>query len=75
MPRKARLPQSPRHILVYDEDWEWLGALVGPNGLHRHMTVSQVIREIIHKKVAQMRQQMVDRADSARDMKDVQYAE
>jgi len=49
MTRKSPLPQARRHILVYDEDWEFLASLYGPGGLQPSMGISPAIRAIIHK--------------------------
>jgi len=54
MSRKARLPQSRRHIFVYDEDWEFLHQAYGPGTITR-LGVSGAIREIIHVKVVSMK--------------------
>lgn len=50
MSRKARLPQSRRHIFVYDEDWEWIVENYGP-GSESRIGISGAIREILHAKV------------------------
>ena len=50
MTRATTNPSSRRHILVYDEDWEWLEAqyhLQDSSG----MTPGVLIRELIHKHV------------------------
>jgi len=52
--RKARLPQSPRHILVFDEDWEYLESRFGINGI-KPLGVSNVIRALIHQRVVNWR--------------------
>ena len=63
MTRKAILPQSPHHILIYDEDWEYLLSRFGPGGL-RPVGVSQIIRAIIHQKIAALRAAEHDAADA-----------
>lgn len=51
MPRKAMLPQTRRHIFVYDEDWDWIVENYGP-GSETGLGISGAIRAIIHAKVA-----------------------
>lgn len=55
MSKKSRLPQSPRHILVYDEDWKFIHSLCGPNGARADIGVGNFIRELIHSKVSELR--------------------
>jgi hypothetical protein len=55
MSRKGKLPQSPHHLLIYDEDWDFLSELFGKNS-SRPIGVSYVIREIVHQKVLARRQ-------------------
>jgi hypothetical protein len=50
MSRKGKLPQSPHHLLIYDEDWDFLSELFGKNS-SRPVGVSYVIREIVHQTV------------------------
>lgn len=54
MSRRARLPQSRRHIFVFDEDWDFLLDAYGP-GTESRLGTSGAIREIIHAKVLVMR--------------------
>lgn len=54
MTRKASQPQSPRHILVFDEDWEFLEQQYGRNSVS-HMGVSPAIRAIIHAYVRRLK--------------------
>lgn len=49
MSRKAILPQSRHHILVFDEDWEFLERHFGNQSVSRIGT-SSAIRTIIHAK-------------------------
>lgn len=65
MSKRSLLPQSRRHIFVYDEDWEFLvavytastGAISGP---------SQAIREIIHSQVGKIRAKSEEAIDAHR---------
>lgn len=54
MPRKSLLPQSSHHVMIFDEDWEFLQQLYGPRGL-KPLGVSQVIQTIVHRKVNELR--------------------
>lgn len=54
MTRRARLPHSPHHISIYNEDWDFLMEMFGPNGLHP-MGVTEIIREAIHRQVGNYR--------------------
>jgi hypothetical protein len=53
--KKSRFPQTPRHILIYDEDWEYLETRFGPQGL-KPVGVSNVIRALIHQRVLGLRE-------------------
>jgi hypothetical protein len=50
MVRRAELPTSRRHVHLYDEDWEFLQQNYGPQS-GSQVSVSEVIRAIVHKKV------------------------
>ena len=54
MAKKALLPQSRRHILVYDEDWEFLEAEYGTDSASK-IGVSAAVRTIIHGYVVRLR--------------------
>ena len=47
MSRKADRPQRSRHILVYDEDWEFLHQMYG-QGSRGQIGVGPAIRQMIH---------------------------
>lgn len=64
MSRKARLPQSPHHVMIYDEDWEFLRATLGPGGLHKELGIGEFVRELVHRRVAELRQRMTNAVDS-----------
>jgi hypothetical protein len=59
MTRKALLPQRPRHILVYDEDWDFLRDAYGP-GSAKPVGISPAIRTIIHAFCQRLRQREAD---------------
>lgn len=53
---------SRRHIFVYDDDWEWIEAHVGPNSESK-MGVAAFIRETIAmqvKKLQARRDRIID---------------
>lgn len=64
MSKRAERPQSPRHILVFDEDWEFLEQTFGKTGV-RPIGVSVAIRKIIHQKVGEIRAELIRRVDAA----------
>lgn len=55
MTRKVELPSSPRHVLIYDEDWEYLETRFGPSGF-KPVGVSAVVRALIHAKITSWRE-------------------
>lgn len=63
MSKRAERPQSRRHILVFDEDWEYLDKLYGPQGLKR-IGVGPAIRQIIHAKVKALKAREIGMRDS-----------
>ena len=64
MSRKSRLPQSRHHILVYDEDWEWLEQHFGASS-SRPIGIGPAIREIIHKHLENIRDKFQQRLDTS----------
>ena len=64
MSKKARLPQSRRHILVYDEDWEWLDTHFGATS-PRPIGVGPSCREIIHKHVQDIKAKFQEALDTS----------
>lgn len=61
MSKKSVLPQSRRHIWVYDEDWEflshWNQSTRGPGN-------GATIREIIHNRVRAAKEKQVRALDN-----------
>lgn len=47
MSKRSLLPQSPHHVLIYDEDWEFLTQAYGKNGA-KPIGVSPAIRQMVH---------------------------
>lgn len=64
MSRQNSRPASRRHILVYDEDWEWLMEHFGPMS-GRPFGVGPSIREIVHKHVNGLRTRVQERIDGS----------
>ena len=54
MGKKSELPKSRHHILLYDEDWEFLETNYGPNS-RVSIGISAAITAIVHAKVMDMR--------------------
>jgi hypothetical protein len=46
MAKKSELPQSPHHLYVWDEDWEYLISRFGQGGVNP-VGVSDVIRRLV----------------------------
>ena len=54
MSRRSAIPQTRRHVHIFDEDWEFLNthySIHSPNPVG----VSQAIRTIVHAKVEEIR--------------------
>lgn len=47
MTRRAEKPQTPRHIPILDEDWEWLDKAYGPTS-ERRIGAGPAIRKLVH---------------------------
>lgn len=62
MTRKARLPQRPRHIHVFDEDWDFLFEHFGPHSTSR-FGVANAIREMVHTQVRRFKAKEIQLAD------------
>lgn len=65
MSRKSILPQTPRHIPLYDEDWEFLQSVYGRNSGAKPVGVSTAIRTIIHAFVKKLRERATQVRDGA----------
>jgi hypothetical protein len=64
VPKKTAFPASTRHLLLYDEDWEYLESRFGPRGI-RPVGVSTVVRAILHQKVMALRAKEIEARDQA----------
>jgi hypothetical protein len=71
MTKKSTLPQSRRHILVFDEDWEFLEQEFGKQSAHP-IGVSEVIRMIVHARVTGLKMKANTEYDRIRDEMPVQ---
>lgn len=65
MTKKALLPQSRRHIMAYDEDWEFLMQYFEQDPQGRP-SPGIAVRELIHKRVMAMREQINAKLSAAR---------
>lgn len=63
MSKKSDLPQSPHHVLIYDEDWKFLEENYGPHSENR-IGVSASIRALVHRRVLQLKSQATEAADA-----------
>lgn len=54
MSRKSELPKSRHHIMLYDEDWEFLETNYGKSS-GTPVGASAAISAIVHAKVRQLR--------------------
>ncbi len=68
MPRdRTPLPSSRHHIMLFDEDWEFLNRAYGkPGGMHA-IGVSEAIRAIVHAKVVSLKAKANSEYDRIRD--------
>ncbi len=64
MSRRAEMPQTRRHILIFDEDWDWLDANYGHYSSNRIGT-GVAVRKLIHSHVRALRQRVQDNLDEA----------
>lgn len=67
MSKKAALPYSRHHILIYDEDWEFLEKAYGKGSANEALGISGAIRAIVHQKVLGLKakiNQQLDTQDS-----------
>lgn len=61
--KKPPRPVERHHVLIYSDDWRFLIGLYGPGSV-KGVTVSEVIREIVHKGCKVLRQKIEDRAEA-----------
>ena len=65
MSRKVSLPQSRRHVQIFDEDWDFLMQEFGP-GAKNNIGVGVAIRTIVHAKVSDMKAKANEAFDQIR---------
>jgi hypothetical protein len=59
MSKKSDRPTTPRHILIYDENWEFLERYFGAGApSNRRYGVGFMCRKLIDQGVQEMRQRM-----------------
>jgi hypothetical protein len=64
MTRRSERPHTPRHINIFDDDWEFLLTFYGPGSASR-MGASNAVRTIISHHVARIRAKIEEDADAA----------
>jgi len=77
MVKKTDRPTTPRHILTYDEDWEFLERYFGAGApRHRRVGCSHVCREYIHEGVMALRRRIaiaeLEELEPEEEMEDVE---
>jgi len=55
MPKQSERPQTPHHVYIWDEDWEYLQSRFGSSGVNP-VGVSDVIRRLVHRQVMAWRE-------------------
>jgi hypothetical protein len=63
MTRRHEKPTSRRHIQIFDEDWEFLEANMGPESASP-LGVGTAIRMIVHAKVQGLRAKIIGALDA-----------
>lgn len=59
MTKKSDRPTTPRHILIYDDNWEFLERYFGTNAPRtRRYGTGYMCRKIIDEKVKEMKERM-----------------
>lgn len=67
MSKRSVLPQNRRHILIYDEDWDYLVQNYGPGSHGARVGISGAIRAVLHQRVLGMKARANNIADKLRD--------
>jgi hypothetical protein len=71
MVKKTDRPTTPRHVLIYDEDWEFLERYFGAGApRHRRVGCGHVCREYIHQGVMELRQRIAEHTAQDFDLED-----
>ena len=64
MSKKSLLPQVRKHIMVYQEDWEWLERHYGKGSPHEALGIGGVIKTVIHRFVTRNKDGQVQALDT-----------
>lgn len=64
MTKKSALPMSARHVQFYDEDLEFIDQMFGQRSA-KQFGMAKAIREIVHKKVRDLRARVNEKLDAA----------
>ena len=51
MPKRHPLPSSRHHVIIYDEDWDFLTRCYGKPDGQNPIGIGEAIRAIVHAKV------------------------
>lgn len=62
MSRRKKLPSSPRHVLIYDEDWQFLQEMFGKH-TQQPIGPGAAICDIVHSKVKAFRAKIIGKLD------------
>ena len=65
MSKRAEMPQTRRHVLIFDEDWDWLESNYGRYSSSRIGT-GVAVRKILHSHIRALKQQVQDNLDRRR---------
>jgi len=75
--KKTDRPTTPRHVLIYDEDWELLERYFGAGApRHRRVGCGHVCREYIHNGVMELRRRIAEASselESQEEFEDADY--
>lgn len=63
MSRRHELPSSRRHVMIFDDDWQWLEANYGTQSA-QPVGVGHAIRALVHVHVKRLRLQVLQRLDA-----------
>jgi hypothetical protein len=61
--KKSPLPQTRRHVFLFDEDWAYLLLHYGPDSVNK-VGVSETVKSIIHAYVKRMKARVDLRLDT-----------
>ncbi|MCK9361754.1 hypothetical protein M0Q28_06060 [Patescibacteria group bacterium] len=64
MSKKTILPTSRRHVMMFDEDWEWLEGQYGANSPSK-IGVAEAVRIVVHNFCKRQREAVNARIDAA----------